>query len=83
MTLVLPEREAVLAPATASSLHELLRFRHFLRHAYAVDLSWTHLRELAASLPGLRASVTHDLAGLRAFLGSCEDEAGRGDDPAT
>jgi len=71
-------RPAVLGSATRAALTSLLRFRHFLRHAYAVEFDWRKLQPLARSLPETNALVASDLAAFRGFLHSClshlEDE---------
>ena len=43
-------RPAVLSPETASDIKDLLAFRHFLRHAYAADLEWKRMCDVAAAL---------------------------------
>jgi hypothetical protein len=54
-------RPAVLNPARLGDLSELLAFRHFFRHAYAVALDEAELRSHAARLerthPGVRADL--------------------------
>jgi len=62
-------RPGIVAPSTAEGLRELLAFRHFFRHAYAVDLDGVRLRRLAEVLV-----VTHDrlAADLDAFVATLE-----------
>jgi len=64
-------REAVIGPETFSRSRELLAFRHFLRHAYAVALDPTRLRALAESLinadDALRADLDRFLTRLEAI----------------
>ena len=59
-------RPPVLSVPTAETLHELLRFRHFFRNAYGVELDAARLRELADLVPqayrGLQADVERFLA---------------------
>lgn len=64
-------RPAVLRGETRSALTALLRFRHFLRHAYAVDFDWNKLKPLAVALSPTHALVARDLADFRGFLTSC------------
>ena len=64
-------RPALVSPETMQALLQLLRFRHFMRHAYAVDLDWAKLRPLATQLPVLNSLVSNDLKALRSFLESC------------
>ena len=64
-------RDAVLREGTAEALREVLKFRHFLRHAYAVDLAWTRMRDLATSLPAWHMDVITDLEAFRAFVATC------------
>lgn len=54
-------RPAILARATSQALLPYLRFRHFLRHAYAVELDPSKLHGLVAPLPGVQALVSSDL----------------------
>jgi hypothetical protein len=62
-------RPEVLRPDTARGLHEILGFRHFLRHAYAVDLRWEgHLERHTANLSTLHAAVARDLRTFAAYL---------------
>jgi hypothetical protein len=57
-------RPLVLRPETASDLEALLAFRHFFRHAYAVEFDATRLAELVARVLRVHPGVT---ASLRAF----------------
>lgn len=43
-------RPAVYPPAAAAGWHDARRFRHFLRHAYAVELDPAKLTEVATKL---------------------------------
>ncbi len=62
MTLALPEvRPAVLRRALLAELAELLGFRHFLRHAYAVALDEQLLRRHAVKLAKVAPAVRQDL----------------------
>lgn len=66
-----PARPPVLGPATKAGLEPLLRFRSFLRHAYAVELDWTKMNPLASGLPDVAAAVASDFDLFRNFLASC------------
>jgi hypothetical protein len=73
MMLELPEvRPAVLSPGLASDLAELLAFRHFFRHAYAVALDEERVRRHATRVATVRAQVRAD---LEAFAAHCVTRA--------
>lgn len=55
-------RPPVLARVTSQALLPYLRFRHFLRHAYAVELDPFELHSLVTPLPGVQALVSADLS---------------------
>ena len=57
-------RPAVLNPARLGDLAELLAFRHFFRHAYAVALDEAELRSHAARLERTHPGVREDLRGF-------------------
>jgi len=61
-------RPSVLPRDSIEPLRELLRFRHFLRHAYAVELDPTRLRPLAAALGDLKDAVDDSLKAFVVFL---------------
>jgi hypothetical protein len=62
MTLPLVDvRPAVITPARLPDLSELLAFRHFFRHAYAVSLDETELRRHAGRLQRLHPGIRQDL----------------------
>jgi len=63
-------RPAVLRPETAVELRELLGFRHFLRHAYAVALRPGRLGELADLLRAVHRRLAEDLDAFDAHLAS-------------
>lgn len=68
-TVEIPEiRPAPLPPSQLAPLRELLKFRHFLRHAYAVELDGVRLRVLADSLKGTRRPVGEALVAFGAAL---------------
>lgn len=65
MTLPLAEvRPAVINPARLADLSDMLAFRHFFRHAYAVALDEDELKRHATRLQRLHPGVRQD---LRAF----------------
>ena len=66
-----PTRPAVLEPDTKSRLEPLLRFRSFLRHAYAIDLDWAKMEPLVATLPAAALAIGSDLDRFRAFVQRC------------
>ena len=57
-------RPAVLRPETRAQLARLLRFRHFFRHAYRIDLLW---HEVAGLLADVERVVTDYRADVDAF----------------
>lgn len=73
-------RPAVLSPKTASDLKDLLAFRHFLRHAYAADLEWKRMCDVAAALGNTHRRVKSDLDAFCGYVVRClaevEDEPG-------
>lgn len=73
-------RPAVLSPETASDLKDLLAFRHFLRHAYAADLEWNRMCDVAAALGNTHRRVKSDLEAFCGYVARClaevEDEPG-------
>lgn len=65
-------RPAILLPSTVAELRELLKFRHFFRHAYAVELDRGKLAQLAGNVARARGQVDASLgasASLIAELG--------------
>lgn len=69
-------RPAVLTQNTTGYLLPLMRFRHFLRHAYAVDFDWLKLRPLARSLGTANNLLAADLAKFRRFVEDCLSHLG-------
>ena len=61
-------RPAVLSPATRELLQRLLGFRHFFRHAYAMDLDGARLQELRLCAVALVPLVGEDLTRFDKFL---------------
>jgi hypothetical protein len=57
-------RPAVIDPGRLVDLSELLAFRHFFRHAYAVALDEVELRSHAARLERTHPGVREDLRGF-------------------
>ncbi len=64
-------RPAVLSRGTHDQLKRLLGFRHFLRHAYAVELDWNKMAPLAFDLAGLESALNEDFTAFGKFLESC------------
>ncbi|GMV43073.1 MAG: hypothetical protein AMXMBFR64_47890 [Myxococcales bacterium] len=61
----IPEvRPAILSPETADGLRDLLAFRHFFRHAYAISLSPVKLAANARALADTHPRLVADLAQL-------------------
>jgi len=54
-------RPALLRGALRDDLDDLRRFRHFIRHAYAVDLRWDRLVVLIAQVVAVHPTVRADL----------------------
>ena len=67
-------RPPLLDPTRLDALDELRRFRHFFRHAYALDLSHLKLRRALDPFAALHTGVDADLAGLLEFLHRLLDE---------
>lgn len=61
-------REPLLSPATVAALHDLRAFRHFVRHAYAVDLDPDRLADLQRRAAALRPDLEKDLDQLDDWL---------------
>lgn len=61
-------RPAILSPAVIPDLEALLSFRHFFRHAYAVEFDAVRLDELAARLARVHGQVVADLHRFVAHL---------------
>lgn len=61
-------RPAVVRPETTRELRDLLSFRHFMRHAYAVELEPQRLVRLAEGLTSVHATLAADLDLLEASL---------------
>lgn len=57
-------RPAFLSPELEAVLHELRAFRHFFRHAYAVELRPERVRAIAELAAGLRAPLESALDGF-------------------
>jgi hypothetical protein len=80
MTLPLAEvRPAVIDPVRLPDLSDILAFRHFFRHAYAVSLDAAELRRHASRLQGVHPGVRQDLRGfeslVRGWIQALEDGA--------
>jgi hypothetical protein len=61
-------RPAVLRPETRSLLQRLLGFRHFFRHAYAIELDGTRLEDLRACAQRALPLLREDLQRFDDFL---------------
>lgn len=61
-------RPALLKPETRARLSRLLRFRHFFRHAYRIDLLWQEVEPLLRDAPALMADYEQELMGFCAHL---------------
>lgn len=61
-------RPPLLTRELGQALHELLAFRHFVRHAYAVRLDGQRLAELRERVRRLRPALERDLDRLDAWL---------------
>ena len=61
-------RPAVLPPTVVGPLREILRFRHFFRHAYAVEFDAVKLRQVAEFVAAIRAQVESALIDFTEFL---------------
>jgi hypothetical protein len=61
-------RPAVLRRETASSLQPVLRFRHFVRHAYAVAWDAERISEVIAGARLAWVDVHADLSAFLRFL---------------
>lgn len=61
-------RPAVLPPALLDDLLTLLKFRHFFRHAYAVELDPARLRPQIERLQRLAPAVAGALSAFEAFV---------------
>lgn len=69
-------RPALLSQRSHEVADRLMRFRHFLRHAYGADLDARRVGELVADLVLGQASIVADLDAMEAFLASMADELG-------
>ena len=61
-------RPAVLRLETRALLQRLLGFRHFFRHAYAIDLDGTRLDDLRACAQAVLPLLSEDLRQFDEFL---------------
>ncbi len=66
-------RPPVVARTLQHDLSEILSFRHFFRHAYAVDLEPEKLRIELARLMRVEATIENDLDRFAMFLGDAAD----------
>lgn len=72
-------RDGLVAPAVAGELSHLLSFRHFFRHAYAVELDWSRLIEHRDRVHHVHSDVREGferlLAHVEATLRSLDGDA--------
>jgi hypothetical protein len=64
-------RAAVISGMTAAALKELLQFRHFLRHAYAVELRWDKFKHLVTQVPTMHNNLAKEFDAFVTFLTEC------------
>lgn len=69
-------RPAVLSRESVAALRELLSFRHFFRHAYAVELEADRLSALRARLRTALPRLLAELDALDRFLADTANEDG-------
>ena len=62
------QRPAVFTADTIDALHELLRFRHLVRHLYAYELQPEPVERLRLAAAALWPAVRADLEGFRHWL---------------
>jgi hypothetical protein len=61
-------RPAVFSPATIRVLRRLLGFRHFFRHAYAVELDADQLGILRGEILAAAPAILREIDALDSFL---------------
>lgn len=61
-------RPSLISPIVAQEYAELLRFRHFFRHAYAVTLDWQRLGALGRDVASTHGMATADLDAIARLL---------------
>jgi hypothetical protein len=69
-------RPPLLPVERLDALRELLKFRHFLRHAYAVELDATRLLVLADTLAAARRDVCEGITGFVGVLRAMAEAMG-------
>lgn len=69
-------RPPVLPRSAIGPLREVLRFRHFFRHAYAIELDGAKLAVVAAQVAGVRVEVDAAFATFDDFLAKLVDALG-------
>jgi hypothetical protein len=69
-------RPALMSQRSYEAADHLMRFRHFLRHAYGADLEPRRVGELVTELALSQATLLADLDAMEAFLASMADELG-------
>lgn len=60
--LELAHRKGVVSETSRGKLAELLAFRHFMRHAYALELSPERMESLVKSLPATYEAFQKEIA---------------------
>ena len=71
-------RPPILGAETVSNLHDLRAFRHFVRHAYAVELDPQRLADLRRRALRLRPALEADLDALDGWLRELSKELEKG-----
>jgi hypothetical protein len=69
-------RPAILSAEHMDDLEQLLRFRHFFRHAYAVSLDMRKLTRNAERIARVHTGVIRDLENVRSILESATNQVG-------
>jgi hypothetical protein len=67
-------RPALFAAERFDALDELRKFRHFFRHAYALELRHDKLRRVLDPFPSLHAGLANDLRAFLLFLDGLASE---------
>jgi hypothetical protein len=82
MAVAIPDvRPAVLDDDVLSGLSSLLSFRHFFRHAYAVELEWSKLLEHQAQVARVHPSLLACFEALKRHVRETIDQLGRAEGP--
>jgi hypothetical protein len=73
-------RPRILAPEITEALVDVLRFRHFFRHAYLVELDGDKLNRVATRLVSMTAAIDADLERFETFLAEAAAALGASQD---